>query len=79
MAETMHSLDQSLELLSLRSGVRNHDYRERLVEIKNRLDDEVIAPITAEALQYGDFTENIPDENVDYLLRPVRNSYLEEY
>lgn len=75
MAETMHSLDQSLELLSFKSGVRNNDYRERLLEIKNRLDEEVIAPVTAEALQYGDFTDNIPDEDVDYLLRPVRNIY----
>lgn len=75
MAETMHSLDQSLELLSFRSGVRNNDYRERLLEIKNRLDEEVIAPVTAEALQYGDFTDNIPDEDVDYLLRPVRDNY----
>lgn len=75
MAETMHSLDQILELLSFRSGVRNNEYRERLLEIKNRLDEEVTAPVTAEALQYGDFTDNIPDEDVDYLLKPVRDNY----
>lgn len=77
MAETMHSLDQSLELLSFRKGVKNQDYKQRLLEVKNRLEEEVIAPVTAEALQYGDFTENIPDADVDYLLRPVKNNYME--
>lgn len=78
MAEAMHSLDQSLELLSTKSGVRNHDYRNRMLEIKKRLEKEVIAPVTARALEKGDFTENISETDVDYLLRPVKNKYLDE-
>ncbi len=77
MAETMQSLDQSLELLSFRKGVKNQDYKERLLEVKNRLEEEVIAPLTAEALQYGNFTEDIPDADVDYLLRPVKDNYVD--
>jgi rubrerythrin len=78
LARTLHSLDQSLELLSLGRGVKEKGYRDRLLEIKNRLEDEVIAPLTARALEKGDFTADIPDPEVDYLLRPVRDNYIEE-
>jgi hypothetical protein len=78
MAHTMHQLDQSLEVLSMRTGVTDQDYRNRLLEVKNRLEDEVIAPLTAAALEKGDFTSEIRDEDVDYLLRPVRDNYIGE-
>jgi len=78
MAETLHRLDQSLEFLSMSRGAVNQDYRKRMLEIKNRLESEVVAPLTAAALENGqDFTEEIPDPEADYLLRPVKNNYLE--
>lgn len=78
MADTMHSLDQSLEFFSMSNGAINQDYKNTLLEVKNRLEDEVIAPLTAAALENGDFTTEIPEEDVDYLLRPVRDNYLRE-
>ncbi|MFB6242001.1 MAG: hypothetical protein ABEJ36_04325 [Candidatus Nanosalina sp.] len=78
MAETLHELDQSLELLSMRTGARNNDYRERFLEVKNRLENEVVAPLTARALEQGEFTQEIPEPERDYLLRPVRDRYLEK-
>ena len=78
MAETMHSLDQSLEFLSMETGVEDQNYKKRLLEVKRRLEKEVIAPLTAKALEYGEFTSEIPEADVDYLLRPVRDNYLRE-
>jgi len=73
MAGVLHSLDQSLELLSFRSGVKNQDYKQRMLDVKRRLEEEVVAPLTAEALQHGNFTEYIAEPERDYLLRPVQN------
>ena len=78
MAETMHNLDQSLEFLSMETGVKDQNYKKRLLEVKRRLEKEVIAPLTAKALEHGEFTSEIPEADVDYLLRPVRDNYLRE-
>ena len=78
MAETMHNLDQSLEFLSMETGVEDQNYKKRLLEVKRRLEKEVIAPLTAKALEHGEFTSEIPEADVDYLLRPVRDNYLRE-
>lgn len=78
MAHMMHQIDQSLEIIGPRSGVSNEKYRKTLLEVKKRLEDEVIAPLTARALEEGDLTSEIPEAERDYLLRPVRDNYLEE-
>ncbi len=78
MAETMHSLDQSLEFLNTKTSLEDQNYKKCLLEVKNRLEAEVIAPLTAKALENGEFTSEISETDLDYLLRPVRDNYFQD-
>lgn len=78
MAKTMNVIDQGLEFLSTQRGHKKEDYKERILEIKKKLEEEVIAPLTAEALHYGDFTDELGDVEADYLLRPVNDMYVDQ-